>query len=202
MADDRFAVLFVCHANLCRSPMAERLARAAYGRRFGFDATDITVSSAGTHAWVGCDMHPGTAQVLQELDVDAGGFVSRQLTPQLLAGADLVLAADRGQRSACVSMLPDVMNRTFTIRQFARMAETIGAPPESGTNDGATDGSPAAQLRAQRDHLVRGRHRLQPVDPTQDDLADPVRQPIDAFRACAVEIQRSLDAVLGAITTS
>jgi hypothetical protein len=39
------------------------------------------------------------------------------------------------------------------------------------------------------------------VPATEDDLADPVRQPIDAFRRCADEIQRAIDALIDVIAT-
>jgi hypothetical protein len=36
------------------------------------------------------------------------------------------------------------------------------------------------------------------VPPTDDDLADPVGQPIEVFRACATEIRRVLDLIAAA----
>ena len=41
-------VLFVCHANLCRSPMAERLLRLALDTRPGLAGAGLTAASAGT----------------------------------------------------------------------------------------------------------------------------------------------------------
>ena len=46
MADDRFRLLFVCTANICRSPMAEQLARARL-RAAGVPAAEVDVGSAG-----------------------------------------------------------------------------------------------------------------------------------------------------------
>jgi protein-tyrosine phosphatase len=198
MADDGFAVLFVCHANLCRSPMAERLARRAFAGGFGADAAGLTVASAGTHAYAGSPMHPGTAQVLAELGAQVDGFASRPLTPRLVTGADLVLTATRAQRAACVTMAPDAVGRTFTLRQFGRLAGALDKAPEAQSPHATV----TMRLRALVGRALVVRGRLQPVRPTEDELSDPVSQPVPAFRVCAAEIQRVLDVMLGAVIRS
>jgi hypothetical protein len=93
-------LLFVCHANICRSAMAERLARLALtGSR---TPVGITATSAGTHARSGDDMHPGAAEILTELGADPVGFRSRPLSADLIGSAGLVLTATREQRAFCV----------------------------------------------------------------------------------------------------
>jgi protein-tyrosine phosphatase len=167
----RFEILFICHANICRSPMAERLARKAFGPEVG-------VSSAGTHAWHGAAMHPYTEMVLRERGADVEGFVSRPLTAAMLADAGLVLTASREQRAACVTLLPAAVRRTFTLKQFGRLAA------------GVTRRDGLAQLVEDVRGVVG-----QPVGPEEDDLADPLGGPVDAFRACAGEIQGVLDVI-------
>ncbi|HKT02033.1 MAG TPA: low molecular weight phosphatase family protein [Rugosimonospora sp.] len=170
MPGDRFAILFVCHANICRSPMAERLAR----RTLGAD-----VSSAGTHAWHGAEMHEYTRQILAERGAGTTPHASRPLVPELLAAADLVLTMSRNQRAAAVTLLPAAARRTFTLRQFGRLAAATG--PGGGDLRGLLD-------------RVRG-VREQPVGPEHDELVDPVSGPVEGFRACADEIQRVLDVI-------
>src|SRR4051794_7313916 len=86
-----FEVLFVCHANLCRSPLAERLARHALDRAFGVAAGAVGVSSAGTHAYAGTPMHRDSAAVLAEREIGGDDFCSRTVNGSLLGAADLVL---------------------------------------------------------------------------------------------------------------
>ncbi|MER5705631.1 low molecular weight phosphatase family protein, partial [Micromonospora sp. NPDC002296] len=50
-------ILFVCHANMCRSPMAEYLAGWLLAK------LPVEVASAGTAAVDGRPMHPYAAQV-------------------------------------------------------------------------------------------------------------------------------------------
>ncbi|HET9519130.1 MAG TPA: hypothetical protein VFO77_15515, partial [Actinoplanes sp.] len=69
MFGDTFEIVFVCHANLCRSPLAEGLARRMLDDAFGSAAHTAVVSSAGTHAFAGSPMHQGSAQVLGECGI-------------------------------------------------------------------------------------------------------------------------------------
>jgi protein-tyrosine phosphatase len=185
-----FEILVVCHANLCRSPLAERLARRALGERLGVDSASVGFSSAGTHASAGSPMHPSSADVLAERGVDAGGFFSRTVSVDLLERADLVLAADRGQRAHCVSLAPATLRRTFTLRQFARLAEAV--PPGESTGD----------MAALLDNVQANRHLAPVAPPADDDLKDPVGRPIEEFRACADEIERSWNAILRVIAAA
>jgi protein-tyrosine phosphatase len=200
MISDRFGVLFVCHANLCRSPMAERLACRAFADRLDADAAQLVVGSAGTHARAGLAMHPGAVRALGERGIDADGFASRPVTPDLIAGADLVLTATRAQRAACVTLDPASVRYTFTLRQFGRMSAGLVGLGTAGLGTSMAVGAPAVRLRVLLDEVVLSRSRLQPTDPSEDDLADPVGGSAEDFRVCAVEIQRCVDAMIGIIT--
>ena len=112
-----FHVLFVCTGNVCRSPMAERLLAARLGESAG-----VTVSSAGTRALAGYAMDAPSAAVLRELGGDPTGHVARQLGPDELAAADLVLATDSANRGIVVRERPAVLHRAFTLREFARLS--------------------------------------------------------------------------------
>ena len=87
-----FRVLTVCLANVCRSPMMERLLR----QRLPW----AMVESAGVSALKGSDMHPLSRQHLASRGVDPDGFEARQLSREMVGRADLVLTADTsGARS-------------------------------------------------------------------------------------------------------
>lgn len=193
MTDYRFRMLFVCHANLCRSPLAERLARRAFDDAFGPEAAAIVTASAGTRAYDGSPMHRGSAEVLAECGVDASDFVSRTVSPAILRESDLVLTATADQRSACLMLEPGAIRRTFTLRQFARFAAV--APP-------IWEGSVPDRMRRLVDEVNTGRHRVPRVPAEEDDLPDPVNQPIEAFRICAEDVWQSLRGVVGVITAA
>ncbi|MCW0199191.1 low molecular weight protein-tyrosine-phosphatase [Sphingopyxis sp.] len=94
MHDDRRnppAILFLCLGNICRSPLAEGAARAA----FADAGIDATLDSAGTGDWhVG---HPPDARAQAEArrrGVDISNLRARQLAPDDFRRFDLILAAD------------------------------------------------------------------------------------------------------------
>jgi protein-tyrosine phosphatase len=187
MTDERFAVLLVCHANICRSPMAERLTRRTIDDRLGPAAAAFDVYSAGTHAWTNRPMHPLSAEVLREVGADDVGFRSQRLTPGLVKRADLVLTATRDQRAACVDFDPGAVRRTFTIPQFGRYAAAMPAFSLTGI------WPPQRRLRVMIEELSVIRGEL-PVASVQDDeLPDPVQSPIEVFRRCATDIQWMVD---------
>lgn len=94
MHDDRFqgpAILFLCLGNICRSPLAEGAARAAFARA-GIAAR---LDSAGTGDWhIG---HPPDVRAQAEArrrGVDISGLRARQLCRADFHRFDLILAAD------------------------------------------------------------------------------------------------------------
>ena len=94
-ASSRIGVLFVCHANICRSPLAEavfvHLARTrGVGGRFDVD-------SAGTWGIDGARPHERSIEVARQHGVDLRPFdrVARGLEPRDLERFDHLLVMDR-----------------------------------------------------------------------------------------------------------
>lgn len=180
-------VLFVCHANLCRSPMAEHLARRL------LPGVPVMFRSAGTHGTPGLAMHPLAAATLAEYGVQSDGFRSRPVDPATLNRAALVLTASRRQRAYCVSAAPATLHRTFTLRQFGRLA-AAATPP------GPT--SPMDLLPTVVSAVARARGRVQPAPADADDLPDPVGGTAADFRRCAARIEAALRPVVDLIGTA
>ncbi|WP_369255662.1 arsenate reductase/protein-tyrosine-phosphatase family protein [Geodermatophilus amargosae] len=114
-------ILFVCTGNLCRSPVAERLAVAwAQGSLAGSpELVAVEVSSAGTEAANGRTMAPESAQALEALGGAAEGFRSRALTPEEIGNADLVITMTRHHRREVLRIAPRSLRRTFTLTEAA-----------------------------------------------------------------------------------
>lgn len=146
---DPIAVLFVCTANICRSPTMELLARDLAG-----DAR-LHVDSAGTHARVGVPMNPEMVATLPE-GVDSTGFRSKHLEAALLGEADLVLTATGAHRQFILDDFPQHHRKLFTLGQFA---ETIALLPD---------------LHGRELVAAAGARRV-PAVPTHD-VADPYRR--------------------------
>ena len=82
-------VLFVCTGNTCRSALAEAIAVREAGAR---GMHDVQISSAGTSAWDGAPASDGALLVGIERKLDVNLHRSRQLTREIVAESDLILA--------------------------------------------------------------------------------------------------------------
>ncbi|MDT5038103.1 MAG: low molecular weight protein-tyrosine phosphatase [Micromonosporaceae bacterium] len=194
-----FHILHVCVANICRSPMAEWLTRQEIGERLGPAGAAFVVSSAGTRGHAGSPMHHHGAGVLRSVGVEPDGFVARVLTADLLRGADLVLTATTVERDQAVELLPAALNRTFTLLEFARLLAAVPADLAGPPADlAAPSADPAERGRRTVVLARRMRGRLPYVDPSVDDLADPVRTP-EGFRRCLLSAAPAVATIIAAL---
>ena len=88
-------ILVVCVGNICRSPMAEALLRDALR-----DRGEITVESAGLGAMVDWPAAEHAETLLSERGIDISAHRARQLTPEIIHEADLILVMELGHKKA------------------------------------------------------------------------------------------------------
>jgi len=91
----RRGVLFVCHANMCRSPLAAGVFRHLVTARGAGERFEI--DSAGTWAADGIPPHPLSVDVARRYGIEAVllGSASRPIAPRDLERFELVVAMDR-----------------------------------------------------------------------------------------------------------
>lgn len=71
-------ILFVCHGNICRSPMAEFVMKAKVDEA-GLSDKIYVESVATSTEELGNPVHQGTRRVLAEHGIDCGGKTAREL---------------------------------------------------------------------------------------------------------------------------
>lgn len=85
-------ILFVCHGNICRSPMAEFVFNDIAKKR---GITGVAAQSAATSAEeIGNGVHYGTAAILKRLGIDYSAKRARQITRADFAEFDLIIGMD------------------------------------------------------------------------------------------------------------
>lgn len=173
-----FRVLLVCEGNVCRSPWAA----VVFRRSWPASAPQLVVESAGTHAARGRGAHPMLASLCQA-DAERAALAqhrARRVDGSLLRGQDLVLVAERRQRSDLLESWPAALHRTFTIGEVERL---VRLHPLTA----------AERALPLHDVLARRRH---PLDAVSDDLDDPVHGTLDDFRRMADRLDQSLGVIV------
>lgn len=121
MAENKESILFVCAANVCRSPLMQ----------YGFQqaiagASDITVGSAGVSARDGasmCDLARTFLTSAEALAV-AGDHAARAVDESMLQ-SDLIVVASRAERGALAQLDPEVRSRVFTLTEAVLLGRSI-----------------------------------------------------------------------------
>lgn len=96
-------LLFVCTANLCRSPMASAIADQIAMRR----GLDIEVRSAGVRARQDLPAHPRVVAVCREVGLDLSGHRSQALTAEHVAWADRIAVMEGAHATAIRELCPE-----------------------------------------------------------------------------------------------
>lgn len=143
--DSKGRVLFVCTANVCRSPMAEAIFNAL--------ASDAGVPyearSAGTAALAGEPMTPHAREVLEEVGVYPGEHRARQVDAAMLEEADLVLTMTPQQAASLRRVSAVDPGRINTLLNYA-----YAAPETEGISD--PYGQPISAFRASVRRIIEG----------------------------------------------
>lgn len=162
MPAHRFAILTVCTANICRSPMMEALLRAQ------LDDEKFEVASAGTQGWDRQPMDGMAAMELMRLGHANTAFRSHAIDTYLVDSADLILTATRAHRSAVLEITPSALRRTFTLLEFAALC-------------GIVEGDDPREL-------VADASRQRSKSPSELDIGDPYRRSPEVHRHTADQI--------------
>jgi protein-tyrosine phosphatase len=99
------SILFVCTANICRSPTAAGMFRrylANAGRE-----KDFEVDSAGTHDYhVGKPAFPGAVDVANKQGIDIRHHIARRIKPDDFDHFDLILVMDKSHLASLRTIAP------------------------------------------------------------------------------------------------
>lgn len=85
-------ILFICHGNICRSPMAEYIFNDMLKKR---GITGVHADSAATSTEeIGNGIHPGTSRILWRLGIEHSSKRARQMTRSDCENYDLIIGMD------------------------------------------------------------------------------------------------------------
>ena len=128
-------VLFICYANICRSPAAEVLARH-YAEKYNLDG--VTFDSAGWHKAFDTAVRD-TKDYAKEKGIDMSDFESKTITREMIEKADLIIGMEKYHllktRKTFKDLREELKKKLFTLKQFneaERKDWNIPDPYETG----------------------------------------------------------------------
>lgn len=126
-AGSPFRVVFVCWGNICRSPMAERVARG-WAERDGLSGLEFTSAGVSSEE-TGNPIDSRARKVLQRHGYDASGHRAHRITASEIADADLVIGLEQLHLDRMRRLAPEADNLAL-LTDFDPDAE-----PGSGVED-------------------------------------------------------------------
>ena len=109
-------ILFVCTANICRSPMAEGILNREFSAR-GIEK-DFIAESAGIWGKVGLPVVPEVIKTMSKRGIDVSGHRSRIITKEIIDEADLILTMERHHKEAIYADFPHKKMNLYLISEL------------------------------------------------------------------------------------
>lgn len=126
----KHSILFVCSANICRSPMAEGLLHHLVRN----EEDQWEIASAGVWPIPGCPAAEHVIEILHRHGVDLQQHVSKGVTPDMLAEYQLILTMERGQKEALQLAFPEYASKIYLLSEMVsssfEITDPIGKPIE------------------------------------------------------------------------
>ena len=129
-------ILFICHGNICRSPMAEFLLKDIVNKR-GLE-NDFEIASAATsREEIGNPVHYGTRNKLAQFGISVAGKHAVQVTKRDYEYYDLLLVMDSNNISNLRRVIgEDTQNKVHLLLDYTeRKGESIADPWYTGDFD-------------------------------------------------------------------
>jgi protein-tyrosine-phosphatase/predicted ATP-grasp superfamily ATP-dependent carboligase len=104
------SLLFLCHGNICRSPLAEQLGKRAL--------PNLEIESAGFHESEGRRSPKNIILAASRMGIDLMHFSSRCITKQQIEHADLIVVMDANNYGDLIRKYPEAANRTLLLGLF------------------------------------------------------------------------------------
>lgn len=120
-------IVFVCYGNICRSPLAARLAEQRLSA--------ISIESAGFHQRIGRTSPEKMRRIADAMGVDLSQHHSMRLTCRQLLEADLIIAMDLENLELLQNECPEALPRTTLLGLFADPPRVSIADPYPADED-------------------------------------------------------------------
>ena len=125
-------ILFICHGNICRSPMAEFVMKDMV-KKAGLESRFQIASAATSTEEIGNPVHRGTQEKLRQVGISCAGKTARQLTRSDYAAYDYLIGMDTWNIRNMHRMLGgDPDKKIYKLLEFAGSTQDVADPWYTG----------------------------------------------------------------------
>ncbi len=129
-------VMFVCHGNICRSPMAEFLLKDMVDKR-GISDRFIIESAATTNEEIGNPVYPGTRKRLAREGISVDGKFAKRLRRDDYDKFDLIIGMDEENMRDMKRLFGD--GKVYKMMEFAGIDRDVADPWYTGDFEATYD---------------------------------------------------------------
>ncbi len=182
--------LFVCTGNICRSPMAEGMARAFVSRRYPDREREMTFGSAGVAGLDGERPTREAVVAMKARGVDISGHRAQTVWAGLISASDLVLTMEARQSEHI-----ELISASVPVFLLRKLGEAARWALESG--DENLKGTPSERLSRLRNIAASIERRGEWELPAFSyEVADPIGRPFDEYVRAADAMERPIFDIL------
>ncbi len=131
-------VMFVCHGNICRSPMAEFVLKDMV-RKLGKEEKFLIESSATSSEEIGSDTHRGTLQKLKEVGIKSTKRRAKKFTKENYMEFDYIICMDDNNLRNIKRIILDTDSKICKLLNYANSNKDIADPWYTGNFDETYD---------------------------------------------------------------
>ena len=132
-------ILFVCHGNICRSPLAEFIMKDLVNRSYLSDRFEIASAATSTEE-IGNPVYPPARAKLAEHGLSCAGKTARQMTKQDYSCYDYIVAMDQWNLKNIAGIIgEDKEHKVTRLLDWTSEPRDIADPWYTGNFDRAYD---------------------------------------------------------------
>ena len=124
-------VVFVCHGNICRSPMAEFLFKDMVKKK-GKEYLFLIESKATSSEEIGNSVHYGTKRILNKLNIDCSGKTASRIIYSDYQNYDYIIGMDEYNIMNLKRIFNDDKHKIFKLLEFCNISDDISDPWYTG----------------------------------------------------------------------
>jgi protein-tyrosine-phosphatase len=186
-------ILFVCTGNICRSPMAVGLARAAIERDYPEMSGNLSFSSAGVAALDGNAPTREAVEVMMERGIDISDHRAIRVTRNIVEASDLVLTMEEAQKRL-IEVTAGGAGPPVSL--IIELGEAAGKLLEASDWMRSPTGGLQELLRNARE--VES-HKTSMRKKSKYEVPDPIGMPAGEYRRVVVVMEEPIEKILRAL---